>query len=144
MINGILKVTVNYSHGIKSSGRVNYKIYGALIEWVSGEWSGREAAGELQTVVRWVAVTHRHSFSWDLFCVKGFAEWPWFIPAAGKARARGRMLVSGPPYLETSGANQRPAVPRLKAPSWDFFIRLRKPKLFRALVGNMLGECQRI
>lgn len=32
-----LKETVKHNYCIKSSVKVNYKIYGGLIEWVSGE-----------------------------------------------------------------------------------------------------------
>lgn len=45
-----LKETVKHNYCIKSSVKVNYKIYRGLIEWVSGERSRREAAGEPQTV----------------------------------------------------------------------------------------------
>lgn len=127
-----LKETVNCSHFIKSPGRVNYKIYGGLIEWASGGRSGREAAGEPQTVVRWVAVTHRHSFSWDLFCVKDFAERLWFIPAAIKAQAvdkcwsparRTRPLMR---TLETSGQSEGNAASCFELRA-EIFIDLQTP-----------------
>lgn len=72
-----LKETVKHGHCIKSSVKVNYKIYESLIEWVSGEWSGREAAGKLLSDERqWLT----HSSSWDLVCVMDVSERGWFIP----------------------------------------------------------------
>lgn len=67
---------------------------GLSFEWVSGEWSGGEVAGELQTVVRWAPVTHTHSFKWDLVCVKEFGEWRWFIFSHCETKTGQQMLVT--------------------------------------------------